>query len=422
MTIFRVGILAFILSIMGCGTKSDSQVVIDFWVMGREGEAVQQLIPEFESRNPGIKVQVQQIPWSAAHEKLLTAYAGDSMPDVFQLGNTWIPEFVALRAITNLAPWINASDSLNPVDFFPGILATNIIDGHLYGVPWYVDTRVVFYRKDMLERVGYADMPHTWEDWLKLMRRIKEHTGPDKYAILLPTNEWVPLTVFALQLNVPLLKDNNQYGNFTSPRFLKAFNFYLDLFKHEFAPPVGSTQMSNLYQEFANGYFSMYISGPWNIGEFQKRLPLELQNQWMTAPLPAPSSDYPGTSIAGGASLVMYRGCKHKQESWKLIEFLSESKQQTKFHRLTGDLPTRKIVWQNAALVNNRYAQAFLMQLQKVKSTPKIPEWERIATKLAQYAESVIREETTLEAALTDLNRDVNLILEKRRWLLAKQQ
>jgi multiple sugar transport system substrate-binding protein len=49
-------------------------------------------MPEFERRYPEIQVKVQQIPWSAAHEKLLTAYAGDAMPDVFQLGNTWIPE------------------------------------------------------------------------------------------------------------------------------------------------------------------------------------------------------------------------------------------------------------------------------------------------------------------------------------------
>jgi multiple sugar transport system substrate-binding protein len=49
--------------------------------MGQEGEQVRALLPEFERRHPGIRVRVQQIPWSAAHEKLLTAYAGDAMPD-----------------------------------------------------------------------------------------------------------------------------------------------------------------------------------------------------------------------------------------------------------------------------------------------------------------------------------------------------
>ena len=47
-------------------------------------------------------MRVQQIPWTAAHEKLLTAFAGDATPDVCQLGNTWIPEFAALDALEPL--------------------------------------------------------------------------------------------------------------------------------------------------------------------------------------------------------------------------------------------------------------------------------------------------------------------------------
>ena len=82
-----------------CDGQDDGRITLDFWAMGREGEVVRELTAEFERLHPGITVRVQQIPWSAAHEKLLTAYAGDVMPDVFQLGNTWVPEFVALDAV-----------------------------------------------------------------------------------------------------------------------------------------------------------------------------------------------------------------------------------------------------------------------------------------------------------------------------------
>ena len=71
--------------------------------MGREGEVVRQLLPDFEREHPGIRVEVQQLPWTAAHQKLLTAFAGDALPDVAQLGNTWLPEFVALHAIDPVA-------------------------------------------------------------------------------------------------------------------------------------------------------------------------------------------------------------------------------------------------------------------------------------------------------------------------------
>ena len=61
----------------GCSPRPD-QTVVRFWAMGREGEVVTALIPEFERAHPGIRVDVQQLPWSAAHEKLLTAFAGDA--------------------------------------------------------------------------------------------------------------------------------------------------------------------------------------------------------------------------------------------------------------------------------------------------------------------------------------------------------
>ncbi len=75
---------------------------LTFWTIGREGEAVVKLLPDFEHAHPDIRVNVQQLPLSAAHQKLLTAFAGGSTPDMAQLGNTWLPEMVALDALEPL--------------------------------------------------------------------------------------------------------------------------------------------------------------------------------------------------------------------------------------------------------------------------------------------------------------------------------
>ena len=86
---FAGALLAGLLA--GCaGAPEDDRSVVRFWAMGYEGEVVAQLVPDFEREHPGIRVQVQQLPWTAAHEKLLTAFAGDSLPDVCALGNTWV--------------------------------------------------------------------------------------------------------------------------------------------------------------------------------------------------------------------------------------------------------------------------------------------------------------------------------------------
>src|SRR5207248_2548624 len=88
--------------VAGCTQRDAGPATLRFWAMGREAEVISQLLPEFERRNPGVRVVVQQLPWTAAHEKLLTAFAGDALPDICQLGNTWVPELAALGALEPL--------------------------------------------------------------------------------------------------------------------------------------------------------------------------------------------------------------------------------------------------------------------------------------------------------------------------------
>ena len=402
-----------------CDSAADRATTVEFWAMGQEGEQVKALLPDFERRHPGIRVRVQQIPWSAAHEKLLTAYAGDSMPDAFQLGNTWIPEFVALRAIEPLDERLKSWPETALADYFPGILATNRLDGLTYALPWYVDTRLFFYRSDLLAAAGVAGPPATWNDWLSAMTALKGFGDPTHYAILLPINEWQLPVILALQRGATLLRDRHQYGDFQNPLFREAFATYLQLFEQGFAPPVSNAQMANLYQAFAKGTFAVYVSGPWNIGEFGRRLPADLQPHWSTAALPT-FDGRAGVSLAGGASLALSRTSPRREAAWKLLEFLAEPEQQTRFYQLTGDLPARQSAWNDSALTDNRYARAFRQQLQNVRATPPIPEWERIANRIAYYAELAVRRELTADAALAALDRDVDRILEKRRWLLAR--
>jgi multiple sugar transport system substrate-binding protein len=404
---------------VGCGGQKERKTEIVFWAFGVEGENVARLIPEFERRYPDIKVRVQMIPWNAAHEKLLTAFAGRSLPDMCQLGNTWIPEFRVLNAIEDLGPWVAQSMTVRDSSFFPGIWDTNVIDSVLFGIPWYVDTRVLFYRPDLLARVGYTRAPTSWYEWFDLSAKLKKQF-PQNYAVFFSTNnEWVPSVIFGIMNHSSLLKDRNTLGNFSGREFVEATHVFHEFFKNGWAP-VKTLQIVNVYQAFAEGYFAMYITGPWYIGEFSRRLPDSLQGAWMTAPLPGPDGNM-GTSLAGGSSLVMFKASTHQHEVWKLIEYLSEPVQQLEFYRLTGNLPATIEAWRDSALANNKYAAAFFTQLSHVQATPKVPEWEQIAQKVREYAELISMDRFTVEEGLAALDREVNVILEKRRWLVHGQ-
>jgi multiple sugar transport system substrate-binding protein len=400
----------------GCGTEDDV-VTLRFWAMGREGEVVQELVYGFEQEFAGVRVDVQQIPWSAAHEKLLTAYVGRSTPDLAQLGNTWIAEFVALRALQPLDDWIARSEVVGAEHDFAGIWDTNVIDDVVYGVPWYVDTRVLFYRRDLLQRAGYETIPATWDRWREAMRAVQGVLADDGHAIFLPINEWNVPVILGLQAGSELLDARRTHGAFESPAFREAFRFYVDLFRDGLAPPVANNEIANVYQEFAKGSLTMYVTGPWNLGEFARRLPDDLQDAWATSALPGPSES-PGTSLAGGSSLVMFERSAHPQWVWRLIEYLSRPEQQIRFYRLTGDLPARTAAWEDSLLRADARVQAFHRQLHHVMATPKIPEWEQIATKVLERSEQAIRGVAPVDSVLAALDRDVDRILEKRRWLL----
>jgi len=398
---------------LGCGARDDT-VTLRFWAFGREGEVVQELVRGFEREHPGVRVRVQQIPWTAAHEKLLTAIVGRATPDVAQLGNTWIPEMVTLGA---LAP---VTGGLPDSSYFPGILATNRVNDTLFAVPWYVDTRVLFYRKDILAQAGYPAMPETWAGWLEAMRAVKRVVGPAQYAIFLPINEWPPLVILGLQQGSVLI-DADGLGAFRQPAFARAFDFLLTLYREGLAPPVSSTEIANLYQEFARGTFAMYISGPWNLGEFRRRLPPELQDAWGTAPLPGPTGAGSGVSLAGGSSLVVFRASKQARLARELVAYLSRPDQQALFYRLTGDLPARREAWADSVLAADREADAFRIQLGRTVPTPMVPEWEQVTTKVLDQMEAAVRGGRSPAAALTALDAAVDRLLERRRFLLGRR-
>jgi multiple sugar transport system substrate-binding protein len=402
-----------------CDRSSSPDVVLRFWAMGREGEVVAQLLPEFERAHPGIRVKVQQLPWTAAHEKLLTAFAGDVTPDICQLGNTWIPELVALDALEPLDRYAASSPIVDATDYFAGIWETNRIGGQLYGVPWYVDTRLVFYRRDLLSDAGFSAPPRSWHQWTEMLAAIERQSRPDRHAILLPLNEFEPLLALALQQDEPLLRDGGRWGNFRSAGFRRALAFYLEMFQRGWAPAVANAAISNVWNEFGRGRFVFYVSGPWNIGELQRRLPADQQHAWTTAPLPGP--DGPGASIAGGSSLVVFRASRHPAEAWRLIEFLSQPTVQRRFHALTGDLPPRRTTWQDPQLTGDAHARAFRDQLERTKPAPKVPEWERIAAEMRLVAERAVRMGLSVDEAARELDARTDRILEKRRWLLTRR-
>jgi multiple sugar transport system substrate-binding protein len=222
-----------------------------------------------------------------------------------------------------------------------------------------------------------------------------------------------------MQSGDSFLRDDATRGNFSGSNFKRAFDLLASFYHKEYSPS-GQQLITNFYDSFGHGLITMYITGPWNIGEFTRRLPQKLQDQWMTAPLPSIDSTWPGASLPLGTSLVIFRQSRKKEASWRFIEFLGSVEQSIAFYRITGNLPPRRSAWQDSALTSNKYIRAFFQQLQRLEPLPQVPEWEQIVIKLQLYVEYIATKTLTVDEALRRFDNDVNRMLVKRRWLVEK--
>jgi multiple sugar transport system substrate-binding protein len=142
---------------------------ITVWAMGTEGEQLGKFAKTFEQANPGSTVKVTAVPWNNAHDKRATAIAGRTTPDVSLVGTTWMAEFAKTGALDPTPTAIDKSA------FFEGPWSATVVNGTSYGVPWYADTRVLYYRKDMAAKAGLQP-PTTW-DQLKSFAAALQRKG-----------------------------------------------------------------------------------------------------------------------------------------------------------------------------------------------------------------------------------------------------
>ena len=91
-----------------------------------------------------------------------------------------------------------------------------------------------------------------------------------------------------------------------------------------------------------------------------------------------------------------------------------------RFYHLSGDLPARVEAWRDTSFTHDPLTLAFGDQLQRTAPWPKVPEWEEISIRLQDQVERAVRGATTPDSALAALDRDVDRMLEKRRWLRAR--
>lgn len=399
-------------TLTACG-KAHEERRLTWWALGTTGERAPLLLPRFEQEY-GIGVDVQAVPWTGAHEKLITGFAGQSLPDVMMVNSAWLPELALIGALAPPPP-----ELLLKADQYPGILASVMVDGHAAAVPWTADSWVQFYRRDLLGEVGYPAPPLVWTEWMRMASAIKR-LHPDRYATLHLLDWPEPLLAFAAQQSDPLLRDRNTRGNFSSPGFRAALGFYKSIYDAHYSPAITGAEAGDTYINLRRGWFAILPSDAVTIGDLRRRSEMIPPHLWGAVSTPGLRGSAP--AFARGAALAVGRTARAPNRAWQLVSYLCGPEMQRRIYDMTGDLPTRRSAWMGQDLADDPVLQVFARQMASSIAPPAVPEWERIVSEMQLVAEHMVRGDYGVEAATIEMDARVDRILAKRRWLLDRGQ
>jgi multiple sugar transport system substrate-binding protein len=376
---------------------------IEVWAMGTEGEELGPFVQAFEKANPEADVKVTAVPWEAAHDKLSSAITSGQTPDVSLIGTTWMGEFAEAGGLEPTPEGL-----VDEKAFFPGAWDSTVVGGTSYGVPWYVETRVLFYRTDMAEKAGWSEAPKTWDE-LKQFASDLESKGGAEYGLSLQpgqTGSWQTFMPFAWENGARMTNAQGTEYTLDSPATTEALAYY----KSFFDEGLSQTRLldpGELEQGFADGQFGAFISGPWHTGLVEDAG--VKPDQYAVAPLPG-KDGAPGTSFIGGGDLAVFTTADNRDGAWKLVEWLSQPDVQSDWYQTMGSLPAVKRSWQSGELANDENLQVFGEQLDHAMSPPAVPTWEQVAAQIDSEVEKAVKGATSVEDAVSTMQQQASSI------------
>jgi ABC-type glycerol-3-phosphate transport system substrate-binding protein len=331
-----VGTVALVAALTGCasaGSASAGKQTVTFWQFDTSKPTIaayDAAIAAFEKKNPDITVQMQIVPWASQQQKITTAIASGSLPDVSMLGNDVVAQYAAAG---NLAPldsyvsqWSKSEGRDIKADMFPGDRSYYTYKGKLYGSPVADETRLVYYNKALFQQAGLDpnSPPTTWDQMQQAAEKLKT-TGATPWALPM-SNQYITMQTFMsvyLSYGARLFDSSGKCG-LDSTAGRAAMTYYTGIAKAGLTTDDAANQASADFDNlFAAGKAGMEIEGPGLYTQIKTQNPSLLKDIGI-APIPAgPKGTY---GFLGGWPLVMWKTAKDPDAAAKWIEYATSPK------------------------------------------------------------------------------------------------
>ena len=394
LTILLIGIVFLTVS-CGPAKEETGPVTVNIWIMPNSLEPVNDLenvLAPFKKKNPNIKVKITSVDWGAAWTKITTAATSKDVPDIVQIGSTWVGSISSFGALWDLKDRVHEIGGKSA--FVPASWTTTGIvgSGQITAVPWIVDARAMYYRTDVFKKLGLtaADLS-TWDKFERTLKKIKDAKltidGLDIIPLGMPgKNDWNVVhnlspwiwaaggDYFSKDLKKSLLNDKESF---------KGVFYYVNLVNKGFVPldylELNTAQVSS---NFNNGSCAIYFDGPYEVKNLTT--PPEqggafgsiTSKNFSIAPYPrGPKGRY---TFVGGSNLAIFKASKHKEEAWEVVKFLLTKDAQIGYAKSSGFLPARLEAFNDPFISSDPHRRIFKEALKYGRTYPCIPAWGRL--------------------------------------------
>lgn len=331
-------LLPCLLFASGAEETSDGAIHLSYWLDGSiESFAPTVMLTEkWNEENPDIQVELVPLPAGDSYnQKVLTAAAGNALPDIIRMDELFVPQFAAegvLADVTDLAT--GEENPINFDDIYQNALDMGIYDGRYYGYPDDYSWAVLAYRKDLFEAAGLdpAKPPKTWDEFVEYAEKL---TDADKgqYGFVIQPYDWWFFTWMWMN-GGDVFNDDMTKCIINEPEAVEALQFYVDLHsKYHVVPPAVVSAMRTQGAQFSaesamiNGQVAMLQIGPWFTQTYYQQSPDGVDNL-IYAPLPVEGEKGIEASAIGGRVISVSATTPYREEAWEYVVWLEENKVQ----------------------------------------------------------------------------------------------
>lgn len=354
--------MVFSFAIAGCTETADQSKTTIRFVTWKPNipEAWEEILKTFHSENPDIQVIREVGPHSstAFHDILTQKLKNKSMDvDVFLMDVIWPPEFAA-------AGWAMPLDDRFPASeqdkFLTGPVLANTYIGKTYGIPLFIDSGVLYYRKDLLEKYNFHP-PKTWNEMVVQARVIaKGESGLNKSEIYGFSGQFkqyeglvCDMMEYILSNGGEILNPDTGKSGLADRPAVEAVRFVRDNIIGKIAP-VGALT----YQEpesldlFIQGRAVFHRNWPyaWEVSNNPEKS--KIAGRVGIVPLPHFEGNRSYSALGGWqVGISSYSG--HKEAAWKFAEYLTSSRVQKLLALKAGRAPTRKALYNDKDILKS---------------------------------------------------------------------